>query len=517
MPGSNYSVAYIYKILDQYSETLARIEKNTEKFGDAAHKATEKAHKGMGLFGKAVASMLTAEGITKLTEQTIHFVEESIKVFENAEVTYTQIKTMISNTHGALGKTFEQMRSDAEKTASTSTVSVMNIMSGVQKPLLRFGNLTGDTFTKVQNAAVNMAEGMFGVNVNSQQLQTVSLALGRAMADPEHGMMRLARMGITFNDVQRKVIKDLVQSGRLHEAQALILGQVEGKYKDSAANLMKTGAGLNQNMKNQIEELQLKIGETFEPVKFQLMSLAVNVLPILSKAFEVIVPIISALITAFTFVAGLIERHKVLFMILAGILGVVAIALNIAAIAEWALNIAMMFNPITLIILGIALLVVGILMLADHFKEIGAFFVKLWNNIVKFFKGIVNSIIGFFRSMWETFSKLLDNPLFRIISLIFLPFITIPALIIKNWANITKFFGDVFKAIMNNPVFKFIGGLFGGGKTDINVKTPNEVPGVPKNNVNVNSSSTISVYKENGVAVVPYKKGNNLGYQAVTN
>jgi hypothetical protein len=99
------------------------------------------------------------------------------------------------------------------------------------------------------------------------------------------------------------------------------------------------------------------------------------------------------------------------------------------AAVQAVLNVIMDANPVGLIVTGIALLAAAAFLIIKNWKPISQFFVKLWTGIT-----------GAFSKAWGFISKLLDNPVIRTLAIIFLPFITIPLLIIKNWKSITKFF-----------------------------------------------------------------------------
>ena len=509
MANSNYAINYIYKLLDQYSSTLYRIEENTKKFSETANKAGQHAAKGMGLFKTAVASILSAEGLEKLAGHAYDFIKASVEMSEKAEISFTQIEVAIKNTNNRAGRSFEQLKKDAMKLSGESTVSTMNIIQGVQKPLLSFNMITGQTFDRVSKIAIEASQKMYGTKVTTEQLAQMTNILGRAYENPLMGMRSLKQAGINLSIEQRKTIQELVKTNQVQAARNLLMDIATKYTKNYSEALKNTPEGREADIANRIQDLQLQIGKSFAPVKESLLSLAVEVLPILAKAFQIITPVIMVMVKVFTFIVDMISRHKIVFGILAGLILVLAVAMNAAAIAQWILNIAMMANPIVLIIVGIAALVIGILWLADNWKKVGAFFVGLWN-------GIVNA----FKNMWAGLMKLLDNPVVRILGLIFLPFITIPLLIIKNWKNIAAFIGNILSGIANNPLFKAVLSIFGGGKPSVNVTTPPpkvpDAPGIPKNSVNVNANSTVSVYTDKDMKVVPYRKGNNLGYNAQT-
>lgn len=106
-----------------------------------------------------------------------------------------------------------------------------------------------------------------------------------------------------------------------------------------------------------------------------------------------------------------------------------AAASAIATAAQWALNVAMTANPIGIVIVAIGALIAGIVLLVKNWDAVKAAF----GRAVDFFKIGIDKI-------WNWFSGMLDNPFFRAISTIFLPFISIPAQIVKHWEPIKKFF-----------------------------------------------------------------------------
>lgn len=87
--------------------------------------------------------------------------------------------------------------------------------------------------------------------------------------------------------------------------------------------------------------------------------------------------------------------------VLAYAFGAFAIALGIAAVAQWAMNSAMLASPITWIIVGILLVVAGIVLLATKTK----FFQTVWAAVWGFMKAVGAWFAGpfadFFVNMWN--------------------------------------------------------------------------------------------------------------------
>ena len=85
-----------------------------------------------------------------------------------------------------------------------------------------------------------------------------------------------------------------------------------------------------------------------------------------------------------------------------------AIAMKIATIATWKLNVAMLANPIGLIILAIAGLVAGIILLAKNWDWVKEKMLIVWDAIVWVVKGHINMIIGFINGMVWAIEKAIN-------------------------------------------------------------------------------------------------------------
>ena len=75
-------------------------------------------------------------------------------------------------------------------------------------------------------------------------------------------------------------------------------------------------------------------------------------------------------------------------------------------------------------------------LIVKHWDTIKAFGIKVW---VGFTQGL--------KSLWGWFSKVLDNPLIVAATMVFAPFIAVPALIVKHWGKVKDFFGKMFDGI----------------------------------------------------------------------
>lgn len=176
---------------------------------------------------------------------------------------------------------------------------------------------------------------------------------------------------------------------------------------------------------------------------------------------------------------GLIKQLAIIFLVLVGTIKAIAIAVKIYTAVQWLLNIAISANPIGLIIIGIAALIAGITLLILNWEKVVAFLKNVWNKVVDF-------VVGGLKKLWNKFSELLDNPFFVAIGVLFAPWLTIPALIIKHWEPIKEFFTDLWLNVIK-PLIQGIanvggkiGQFFRGDRTERRQQAQEEQPGIAR-------------------------------------
>lgn len=103
------------------------------------------------------------------------------------------------------------------------------VIKSTQAKLLTFRELaktadeTGGVFDRATKAAFDLAAGGFG------SAESSAIKLGKALQDPITNINALSRAGVQFNDSEKQLIQTLVESGKVLEAQDIILGKVEAK------------------------------------------------------------------------------------------------------------------------------------------------------------------------------------------------------------------------------------------------------------------------------------------------
>jgi phage-related minor tail protein len=113
-----------------------------------------------------------------------------------------------------------------------------------------------EVFDRATKAAIDLAAAGFG------SVTTNAVQLGKALEDPIKGLAALGKSGVTFTAEQKELIKTLVETGRVAEAQEIILKAVETQVGGTA----EATANASDRMKVAFSQLQESLGERLLPV-----------------------------------------------------------------------------------------------------------------------------------------------------------------------------------------------------------------------------------------------------------
>jgi len=193
----------------------------------------------------------------------------------------------------------------------------------------------------------------------------------------------------------------------------------------------------------------------------------------LGKVFDVLGGFIAGAIDLFIGIFDILEPFAPVILAIVSafaaykaIMTAIQVVTALQTAAQIALNLAMTMNPIGLVIVAISALIgIGIALIAN-WDAVAKFFVGLWDGLVSGAQWVWQQISTAFQNLWTFISGLLDNPVIATLAALFAPFITIPALIIKNWSSISEFFSTLFDEIgsmitgfLDGPIMSFVDGI----------------------------------------------------------
>lgn len=188
------------------------------------------------LVGAAIGTALVG-GVALYVKNTIE-----------AEKVQKQLTARIRDTGMAAGRTLAQLNAQAEK-LQRATIFDDESIGEAQAALLTFTQVTGEQFDRAIETATDLA------TVMGTDVPEAAKLLGKALADPEKGMLALRRAGVVLTDDQKDLIKNLQDVGDIAGAQTVILDALAEKMGTAAEASRDTLGGALQALGNSFNEL----------------------------------------------------------------------------------------------------------------------------------------------------------------------------------------------------------------------------------------------------------------------
>jgi hypothetical protein len=180
-----------------------------------ARASVKKAATTMMAAGAALSAPLIALGVKSVN---------ALRVQIRAEQQLTQA---LKSTRHAAGMTFEELTKLASSLQRVTNFGDEATIR-MEAILLTFTKIGRQVLPQTIESVMNVASAL------GTDLKAAAIQIGKALNDPAVGMSMLSRSGITFTKEQQKVIKALVASNRLLDAQKLILRELETQFGGAA-------------------------------------------------------------------------------------------------------------------------------------------------------------------------------------------------------------------------------------------------------------------------------------------
>lgn len=227
--------AQLQKGLDQANGKLASFEKSVTATLSRIDKR----------FGKIGGGIKTAIGVLAGAVSFREIVAASADAAKNFALLENAVAQAGEAAGGRTARQFADVSKELQNISTFSDDSIQN----VQQLLLRFQNIRTDRFDDATKSVLNLSAAI------GQDLDSAAKLLGKSLSDPEKGVTALAKAGVVLSDSQRKVIKDLADTGRSAEAQGILLDALEKKYGGAAAAARNNFSGALQGVKNSLNDL----------------------------------------------------------------------------------------------------------------------------------------------------------------------------------------------------------------------------------------------------------------------
>lgn len=158
------------------------------------------------------------------------------------------LEAVLKSTGAAAGFTSQQLQGMASDLQNVTTFGDEATIQA-QAVLATFTQIKGDIFSEAIATAQDLS------TVLGQDLQSSIVQMGKALNDPINGITALSRVGVSFSQEQKALIKSLVETGDVAGAQRVILAELALEFGGAATAQAKTLAGQIQQLKNSFGDL----------------------------------------------------------------------------------------------------------------------------------------------------------------------------------------------------------------------------------------------------------------------
>lgn len=201
-----------------------------------------------------------------------------VKAAEEALVTEAKVGAVIRATGNAAGYTVDQLSDMADEFSRLTGVDDELILNA-EAVLLTFRKVGRDVFPEATQAALDMSAVM------GQDLQSSIVQIGKALNDPIAGISALSRVGVTFTEEQKDMIKSFMAVNDVASAQQVILDELKSEFGGTAEEMEKASTG-SDRLKVAFGNLQEELGRNLVPQQRTWNLLLADTLDLLAESAE---------------------------------------------------------------------------------------------------------------------------------------------------------------------------------------------------------------------------------------
>lgn len=224
--------------MDRAARTADRKGREISKAARQRAKETEEAWANVGTAIGAIFSSIAVGAVFQ------KFIAET----KQAEQEQAQLAAVLKSTGNAAGYSQERLNQMADAMQSSLGIAAGDVNSA-QTVLLAFTNIVGDKLPAALQAAADHAAR------TGSTIQASAEIMGRALDVPSVGMASLQKQGFKFSESQIEVARELERTGKIAEAQQMVLDALNESYGGAAAAARDTFGGSLTALQNTINDL----------------------------------------------------------------------------------------------------------------------------------------------------------------------------------------------------------------------------------------------------------------------
>lgn len=204
--------------------------------------------------------------------QMVDFLGDLSSEFFAQERAAASVEIGVARIGDKLGYTVDEVKAFASEMQNVTIFGDEEILQKVTAQVLSFPSIVGEEFMRAQQSILDIA------TLTGNDLQSVALAVAKALADPKGGIGAMKRFGVTITEQQKEIVQGHVESNNQLAAQAELLDIIESQYDGIAEYIALTQFGAWEKFKNDIGDLKEVFGEFvvegLDPTRDRISSLA---------------------------------------------------------------------------------------------------------------------------------------------------------------------------------------------------------------------------------------------------
>ncbi len=238
------------KKFERAMDGVAGATRNVNTATDQTRRRTATATANVQKFGIAFRSVL---GPIVAITGAMTLLNRSLNVFAERQADANLLASGLKKIGAATGD-LQKLQAIASDLGEQTLFNQEDFTKGFAL-LTSFRAIGQDSFERVATAAADMAA------TTKQDVNSSLLQLAKALENPVEGMSALSRSGTTFTQVQKDIVKGLVDSNKTLEAQSYILDLVEEQYRGNARAAAVGLAGAQDTLSESIRDFNEVVGQ----------------------------------------------------------------------------------------------------------------------------------------------------------------------------------------------------------------------------------------------------------------
>jgi len=480
-----------------------------KKTGTAA-KDTETAAKKSGSAWSGVGKVAAAVGGAFAAAKIVGFAKDSVAAASDLNESWSKVGVVFGKSAGEVYKwstssataigLSQQKALEAASTYGNLAVALglppaqaakmSTSLVGLAGDLASFNNVpVGDALDALRSGLTGEVEPLrrFGVSLSQAQVQAEALRMGLAKAPVDMAKVttQTARLAMAQRNAAEATKKYGANSKQAQAAnlavsssqQALTKSMAGGKVELTAAQKAQATYSLIMQQtavaqgdfartSSGLANQQRIAAAQFENTK---ATLGTALLPVVNTFAQLLT---STLIPALTVVANVIKNNSTAFQIIVGVVVAIVAVFKIWTVVTWALNSALLANPIFWVVAAVVALIAVIVIIATKtqwfqaiWKAVSSAMVAAWNATTRAIAVAWNATVGAIVGAWNATYRVISG-VFRailgaamavwgwirgnwplLLGVITGPFGMAVVLIIRYWSSISGFFAGIVGAI----------------------------------------------------------------------